>query len=223
MGSRSGYDADLELDELQNVIDRGSGAVPVAQRQLNAQFNLGLIQMAGNASGGAQQTQVASEAYAVQASAFALQNINTVQKVFGTSANGALTLVAGATYGFEGQYLISESGTSSHTIGMSFAGTATYTYIAYTIYGQATSANANPATGGLSGAMFSASNVTATPTLAAAGNEEIAFYGVLKVNAGGTFIPSVTYSAAPGAAPSLLAGSYIFVQPLVSNLVGNWS
>lgn len=43
MGSRSGFDADLELDELANVIDRGSGAVSAAQRQANAQFNLGLL------------------------------------------------------------------------------------------------------------------------------------------------------------------------------------
>jgi hypothetical protein len=42
MGSRSGFDADLELDELLNVVDRGSGAVPVATRQSNAQTNLGI-------------------------------------------------------------------------------------------------------------------------------------------------------------------------------------
>lgn len=43
MGSRSGFDADLELDEIVNVIDRGSGAVSAAQRQANLLKNIGLL------------------------------------------------------------------------------------------------------------------------------------------------------------------------------------
>lgn len=42
MGSRSGFDADLDLNELLNVVDRGSGAVSAAQRQANAVANLGI-------------------------------------------------------------------------------------------------------------------------------------------------------------------------------------
>lgn len=42
MGSPGGFSASLELDELLNIADRGSGLVSVAQRQANAQFNLGL-------------------------------------------------------------------------------------------------------------------------------------------------------------------------------------
>lgn len=42
MGSRNGFDADLDLDELLNVVDRGSGAVSAATRQANALGNLGL-------------------------------------------------------------------------------------------------------------------------------------------------------------------------------------
>lgn len=42
MGSRSGFDSQLDLDELVNVVDRGSGAVSAATRQANALTNLGL-------------------------------------------------------------------------------------------------------------------------------------------------------------------------------------
>lgn len=42
MGSNRGFNAILELDELLNPVDRGSGTVSVAQRQANAQANLGL-------------------------------------------------------------------------------------------------------------------------------------------------------------------------------------
>lgn len=42
MGSRNGFDADLDLNELLNVVDRGSGAVSAATRQANALGNLGL-------------------------------------------------------------------------------------------------------------------------------------------------------------------------------------
>lgn len=42
MGSNRGFNAILELDELLNPVDRGSGVVSVATRQANAQANLGL-------------------------------------------------------------------------------------------------------------------------------------------------------------------------------------
>jgi len=42
MGSTSGFSADLNLDELLNVVDNGSGAVSVATRQAAVLTNLGL-------------------------------------------------------------------------------------------------------------------------------------------------------------------------------------
>jgi hypothetical protein len=42
MGSRSGFDADGELGAIQNVVDRGSGAISVAQRQANLLTNIGI-------------------------------------------------------------------------------------------------------------------------------------------------------------------------------------
>jgi hypothetical protein len=42
MGHRSGFDADGALGEIQQVVDNGSGAVSIAQRQANALTNLGI-------------------------------------------------------------------------------------------------------------------------------------------------------------------------------------
>lgn len=222
MGSRSGFDADLELDELQNVIDRGSGAITVAQRQSNAQFNLGIIGMLGGVSGGQALEQPTAEAFAVvPAAGQAMLNQTAAQQAFRNSTNGAITLAAGF-WGFEGQYLISETGTTSHTVSILFGGTAVLGFINYLVYG-ISGTTMTPATGGLSGASIVATAVVSTPALAAAGSEQIAFYGTLQVTTAGTFIPQVAYSAAPGAAPTMLKGSYIFIQPLNSTLVGQWS
>lgn len=222
MGSRSGFEADLELDELQNVIDRGSGAIAVTQRQANAQFNLGLIALLGGFSGGAALQQVVSESYAEVGTAQALSSATGAQKVFSNSTNGAITLAAGV-YAIAGLYLINETGTTSHTVAVGFGGTAVLGYIGYSLQGISISGGATPATGGLTGAGLSAAAVVATPALAAAGDEVITFQGSMKVTTAGTFIPQITYSAAPGGSPTLLAGSYFFAQPLNSMLVGQWS
>lgn len=42
MGSNRGFNAILEFDEILTPVDRGSGTISVAQRQANAQANLGL-------------------------------------------------------------------------------------------------------------------------------------------------------------------------------------
>lgn len=50
MGSRNGFDSQGDLDELTNVVDRGSGAVSAATRQANALINLGFNAAAPAAS-----------------------------------------------------------------------------------------------------------------------------------------------------------------------------
>jgi hypothetical protein len=52
-------------------------------------------------------------------------------------------------------------------------------------------------------------------------------YGTVSINAGGTFIPQYTLSAAPGGAYSTASGSYIRINPLsasgAATNVGTWS
>ena len=51
--------------------------------------------------------------------------------------------------------------------------------------------------------------------------------GTVSINAGGTFIPQYTLSAAPGGAYSTAAGSYIRINPLsasgAATNVGTWA
>jgi hypothetical protein len=229
MGSRSGFDADLELDELLNSIDRGSGGIAVAQRQANAQFNLGLIAMAGNASGGTPQGQVVSEAFAITPTAgFALSNVATAQKAFGNSTNGTITLLAGVTYGFELVYQITNTGTTSHTWAILFGGTATFTYFVMQGYGNSSGTANAAATGGLSGFTTAAGTAFVLTAASTSATEQVSIeaMGEFKVNAGGTFIPQVQMSAAPGGAQAMVAGSMIEIfpqQPNASNFLGNWS
>jgi hypothetical protein len=117
----------------------------------------------------------------------------------GGSANGAITLVAGKTYAFEGQYILTNTGTTSHTWATLFGGTATLTSILYSIFGLSSTSSA-PATGGLTGYGTAATAVVATAaSTSATENVTIQFNGVLTVNAGGTLIPQMQASARPGA------------------------
>jgi hypothetical protein len=155
-------------------------------------------------------------------------NVNTAQSVFGVG----VTLAASTVYGFEALYSLSKTaGTTSHTIGLSFAGTATLNNILY-----ATSLAGN--TGGLPGndgspqfaASNSASNFQATSTAGgttAIQNKTFIIRGTISINAGGTLIPQYTCSAAPGGAYSTVAGSYIRFVPIgtagSNSSQGTWS
>jgi hypothetical protein len=146
----------------------------------------------------------------------------------GGSANGAITLVAGKTYAFEGQYILTNTGTTSHTWATLFGGTATLTSILYSIFGLSSTSSA-PATGGLTGYGTAATAVVATAaSTSATENVTIQFNGVLTVNAGGTLIPQMQASARPGASgtPGVVVkkGSYFRVWEMAgTGTLGNWS
>ena len=74
----------------------------------------------------------------------------------------------------------------------------------------------------------SASNTTIIPTTStAAVNWFVFIRGTVSVNAGGTFIPQYTLSAAPGGAYSTQPGSYFKISPLGASgsntSIGTWS
>jgi hypothetical protein len=151
-------------------------------------------------------------------------NANTVQKVFNTSTNGAITLPASTSYLMEGIYHIHTTGTTSHSLGISFGGTATLTSIGY--HASATNA-ATEALGAPQTIWISvATNTTVTSAVATASHHTIVIKGIVRVNASGTFIPQYTWSAAPGVAGVTLANSYLLLIPIGSNTagsIGNWS
>jgi hypothetical protein len=163
-------------------------------------------------------------------SALAGSNATGAQSIFGVG----VTLSASTVYEFEMIVALSKSaGTTSHSFSIGFGGTATINNIAYE-----NALNYN------NSAFFTGNNTTAAnaymnfvQTASASalvqGLTNAAVYfsavykGTVSINAGGTFIPQYTLSAAPGGAYTTQIGSYIRINPLsasgAATNVGAWA
>lgn len=189
------------------------------------------------------ETAVASSRQVVNAEQFVCLTANgptdnnslldaaTAAAVFRVPTNGTLTVAASTTYMFEAMYYLSNTGTTSHTWSTLFAGTATFTSIAYlaSAYTGTTSGATITAMSAAQVAVATAVAVTAASTSA---TEFCTFWlrGVMRINGAGTLIPQLKASARPGASGTpgvtILAGSYFRAWPLGSDTVasvGNWT
>ena len=148
-------------------------------------------------------------------------NATGAQSIFGVG----VSLLASTQYEFEMVFSLSKTaGTTSHTIGLGFGGTATLNNIGYNNI-----ANANPAgntclvyqVATAASTVLTLSITSATPTY------NVMLKGTISVNAAGTFIPQYTLSAAPGGAYTTKIGSYIKISPLAASganvNVGSWA
>jgi len=160
-------------------------------------------------------------------SSYAGSNVNTAQSAFGVS----VTLVGSTVYAFESNVILRKtSGTSSHTLIVSFGGAATLNNIFFNVvYHQFT---ANNTTDSGSTNYFAFSTVATSATLgtgsaSAAQTRQYKVSGTVSINAGGTFTPQYTLSTAPGAAYSTLAGSSFAIWPIgaagANTSVGPWA
>jgi hypothetical protein len=156
----------------------------------------------------------------------------------GANATGAqstlgvgVTLAGSTVYAFEMVFALSKSaGTTSHTVGVGFGGTATLNNIAYRLNVQnpTSSGFTTPAVADFQEFVQSASNgtVTAAQTSAAL-YLSMRISGTVSVNASGTFIPQYTLSAAPGGAYTTALGSYMLIYPIGASgsatNVGSWA
>jgi hypothetical protein len=159
-------------------------------------------------------------------------NVNTAQNLFGVG----VTLSASTVYAFEALYMLSKSaGATSHNLGYGFAGTATVNNIAYeAVGGYITSAtpsgtivtNATYAIGSMANSTAN-TNVYSAGFISAAASWAHIVRGTVSINAGGTFIPQYTLSAAPGGAYSTVAGSFFLIYPIGASganvNVGTWA
>jgi hypothetical protein len=159
-------------------------------------------------------------------SAFAGANSNTAQPVF----NVGVTLSSSTIYAFEALYiLIKGTGTTSHTVGYGFGGTATINNASWGGTSSTNASSAAPAsTNVFTGFAQAVSNTVFTTSLTASGVwTSIRLQGTVSVNAGGTFIPQYTLSAAPGGAYSTQIGSYLNIYPIgasgANTSVGTWA
>lgn len=151
-------------------------------------------------------------------------NVNTAQPWFPTG--GTLTVPASTTYFFEGVLRLSRAaGTTSHTTGVLFGGTATLTSIDY--FGQAKEGDANDLQD-VSGFWATAATSLVLKAASTSATEQIIIrvQGIVRINAAGTFIPQFIYSTAPGGAPTVLRGSWFRMRPVPDNAVaaqGAWA
>jgi len=156
-------------------------------------------------------------------------NVSTAQSIFGVG----VTLSASTVYEFEMVIPLSKSaGATSHTVALGFGGTATINNILYTAYENVSSTsfiNIGISTANVTIAVVTtASSTVLTPALASA-TLFLSFIikGTVSINAGGTFIPQYTLSAAPGGAYSTIAGSYVKIYPVgaagATVNVGSWA
>jgi len=156
----------------------------------------------------------------------------------GANATGAqnmlgvgVTLSASTVYEFESVMFMSKTaGTTSHTIAFGFGGTATINNLIYQGFNSAGIAANTPLLGQTT-SYFVANATTAIVLTSAQTAATNGFYitirGTISVNAGGTFIPQYTLSAAPGGAYTTQAGSYFLIYPIgasgANTNVGTWA
>jgi hypothetical protein len=154
-------------------------------------------------------------------------NVSTAQSLFGVG----VTLSASTVYEFEIVGVLTKTaGTTAHTIGFGFGGTATINNVLTEIRTWASSTASTPSNNAniYEGYATSVSSTASTPSFSSA-TIFLTFVikGTVSVNAGGTFIPQYTLSAAPGGAYSTAAGSYIRINPLsasgAATNVGTWA
>lgn len=175
---------------------------------------------------GTQRGIVPTQQYYRLDSNLAGANSTSAQNIFGVG----VTLSASTVYEYEFLIALAKTaGTTSHSVAFVFAGTATLnngiaTYI-YTNFGN-TIPNGGAANVATTSTISSAVTLFSSLTTA---NQSLLLIckGTVSINAGGTFIPQYTLSAAPGGAYSTVAGSYIRIAPIGASgsaiNVGTWA
>jgi hypothetical protein len=168
---------------------------------------------------------IPTEQFCCSTSTLTLGNNTTLQKVFNTSTNGALTVAAATTYFFECMLNLSSMSGTSGNMGFSIvgAGTATFTSAGWQALGvDATTLTTAAAAGGsYSASQTATGNIVTAQTGTAV---TVLIKGIFRINAGGTIIPSVQLTNAAAAVVGV--NSWFKCTPVGTNTVttvGNWS
>ena len=151
-------------------------------------------------------------------------NVNTAQPWF--PAAGAVTVTANRTYRIRGLLHMSRSaGTTSHTTGLSFGGTATLTSLRYLARVKVGDVATNAA---LNATLIAVATNTTVKAASVSASENIVaeVEGTVRVNAGGTFIPQFQFSAVPGGAPTIQPNTFFELTDIGTGAVvtaGTWA
>ena len=158
--------------------------------------------------------------YAVGATPRSLTSATGAQSAFGVG----YTVQGSTTYQFEIVLNLTLGTTTTRTTAFNFGGTATLTsgYLNALTVVNATGAQTAP-TMAFTSTVATALILNASSTTAGLTTR---ITGVLRVNAGGTIIPQVTFSAAPGGTNQVNTNSFMFIRPIgtsTATSVGAWA
>lgn len=163
-----------------------------------------------------------AEQYACNSTPLTLTSTTALQKLFATSANGALSVAAATTCFFECEFDLSAMSTSSGAFSFGFGGTATITSVKYLATAQKSAAVGTPAAGQLTVGTAATATALVSASLIATGSARLG--GVIRVNAAGTLIPQVALGVAAAAVVS--ANSWFRIWPVGTGSAvsfGAWS
>jgi hypothetical protein len=159
-----------------------------------------------------------TEQFVINSSDTTLTNGTGAQSIF-AAANDTLTVLGSTTYEFEAQYYLT-TGATTHTTATLFGGTATLTSIGYMaeLWSVTDGTISTTAPSILRVAVGTSTVLNATST---ATGTMIRLNGIVRVNAAGTFIPQIAFSADPTGTLLGKTNSYFRLRPLGTNTVTN--
>ena len=154
-------------------------------------------------------------------SATALTSGATAQNVFSPVGFDTITVQASTTYMFDGLYIIKTTGGVTHTISMSFSlsGGASITNCSWTTMAYPLAAPPVTPIRAQDTNFFAAVAGGNVNTTNATAYNVVKFEGIMRVNAAGSVVPQITFSAAPTGTNTLEIGSYLRFYPIGSNTI----
>lgn len=147
---------------------------------------------------------------------FAVPNNASAFPLFPTTED-AFNVVGSTSYFFEGMFEITGMGATTRTTGTLFGGTATLTSIKYYAIIQTGAANALGTTQSTKSCAAATSQVLNATAATAA--EQVYYSGIVRINAGGTFIPQMIHSADPTGTILLSVNNWFRMTPIGTNTV----
>ena len=160
---------------------------------------------------------------ACQSAVATLSSATGNQRIFGTPTTGALSVAAGTTYLIDALILVNTGTATTRTTSFNFGGTATITSIMFETGYLGAVAGTIAASQSARFILAAGGVMNATNILA---SSHFKVRGVVRINAAGTLIPQIAFSAAPGATCSIGINSFMKLTPIGNgtvNQIGAWA
>jgi hypothetical protein len=155
-------------------------------------------------------------------STYTLTSQTAAQKAFNSTTNGAINVKAGTSYFFEGLISLTAMSATSGSFGFALGGTATLTSVSWTSNSVKATATATAATNQMTFNTLASNTTVATASTGTVGYMFVK--GIVRINATGTLIPSISLTRAAAAVVGI--NSYFRIVPIGTDIitnVGNWN